>query len=76
MVNITDGEVIGVEFGSKIRADEAVPTAVPDSGATAVPPTDGEDSDSNTPIAAYIGLAAIAVVILALLGLVIKTLKK
>ena len=76
MVNVTAGEVVGVEFGSKIRADEAVATAVPDAGATAVPPTDGENDGSSIPIAAYIGLAAIAVVILALIGLVIKTLKK
>ena len=75
MVNVTAGEVVGVEFGSKIRADEAIATAVPDAGATAVPPTDG-DNGSSIPLAAYIGLAAIAVVILALIGLVIKTLKK
>jgi len=75
MVNVTAGNIVGVEFGSKIRSDEAAATAVPDDGETEAP-TDGEDDGSSTPIAAYVGLAAIGLVILALIGLVIKTLKK
>lgn len=75
MVNVTAEQIVGVEFGSRIRTDDIVPTAVSD--ATAIAPDNGENSDgSSTPIAAYIGLAAIGLVILGLLGLVIKTLKK
>ncbi len=76
MITVNDGGVVGIEFGSRVRTEQEIATVVTEIQKTAVSPVDNGDNDSNTPITAYLGLAAIGIVILALIGIIIKTLKK